>query len=322
MIKFENEFNSGCMFAATCAVFVKTFAPYACGSGVPEVKTILSGFIIRGYLGKWTLLIKSLGMVLGSSANLLLGKEVVRIEQVSDCCFFFARVHSFIAVVVVAIFLHVYFQNTVKMKQKNVKFYQQLLLPVYPLLLVHLLVCHFSFLNKNHILFVFANLLLGGVLFSLEEVSYYFPLKTLWRSFFCAMVASLIVKLLSPFENQHLGLFYIGNKYRWFYFEMIPFFILGILGGLFGALFIKLNLAWCKRRKQTWLGRYPVIEVIVIALITLIISYPNPYTRMPMSDLIRRLISPCESDDGSLLCDYQRNSTSAYEKNDIAKPLK
>lgn len=28
-----------------------------------QIKTILSGFIIRGYLGKWTLLIKSIGMV-------------------------------------------------------------------------------------------------------------------------------------------------------------------------------------------------------------------------------------------------------------------
>jgi chloride channel 3/4/5 len=66
----------GCIFATLCALLVKTFAPYACGSGVPEVKTILSGFIIRGYLGAWTLLIKSIGMILGTSANLLLGKEV------------------------------------------------------------------------------------------------------------------------------------------------------------------------------------------------------------------------------------------------------
>jgi chloride channel 3/4/5 len=44
------------------ASFVRTFAPYACGSGIPEIKTILSGFIIRGYLGKWTLTIKSLGI--------------------------------------------------------------------------------------------------------------------------------------------------------------------------------------------------------------------------------------------------------------------
>lgn len=35
----------------------------------------MSGFIIRGYLGKWTLLIKSLGMILAVSAGLSLGKE-------------------------------------------------------------------------------------------------------------------------------------------------------------------------------------------------------------------------------------------------------
>jgi chloride channel 3/4/5 len=136
------------------------------------------------------------------------------------------------------------------------------------------------------------------------------------------MVASLVVKILSPFENQHLGLFYVGNRYRWFYFELIPFFLLGVLGGLFGALFIKLNIIWCQMRKKTRLGRYPVIEVICVALITLLISYPNPYTRMPMSDLIRRLVSSCESDDESLLCNYQRNSTSVYDKNENAKPLR
>lgn len=69
------------MFASLCALLVKTFAPYACGSGVPEVKTILSGFIIRGYLGAWTLLIKSVGMILGTSAGLLLGKEVLIQER-------------------------------------------------------------------------------------------------------------------------------------------------------------------------------------------------------------------------------------------------
>ena len=36
---------------------------------------------------------------------------------------------------------------------------------------------------------------IGGVLFSLEEVSYYFPLKTLWRSFFCALVAAFVLQV-------------------------------------------------------------------------------------------------------------------------------
>lgn len=40
-----------------------------------QIKTILSGFIIRGYLGKWTLIIKSVGIMLAVSAGLSLGKE-------------------------------------------------------------------------------------------------------------------------------------------------------------------------------------------------------------------------------------------------------
>lgn len=62
-------------FALLSASLVRMFAPYACGSGIPEIKTILSGFIIRGYLGKWTLLVKSVGLMLSVSSGLCLGKE-------------------------------------------------------------------------------------------------------------------------------------------------------------------------------------------------------------------------------------------------------
>lgn len=63
------------LFAFLSASLVRMFAPYACGSGIPEIKTILSGFIIRSYLGKWTLLVKSVGLMLSVSAGLCLGKE-------------------------------------------------------------------------------------------------------------------------------------------------------------------------------------------------------------------------------------------------------
>lgn len=42
--------------AGLAVIFVKMIAPYACGSGIPEVKTILSGFVMHGYLGFGTLL--------------------------------------------------------------------------------------------------------------------------------------------------------------------------------------------------------------------------------------------------------------------------
>ena len=70
----------------------------------------------------------------------------------------------------------------------------------------------------------------GGVLFSLEEVSYYFPYKTLWRSFFCAMVGALVVRSINPYGNGHDIQFSIDYSIPWASFELLPFILLGILG--------------------------------------------------------------------------------------------
>ena len=70
--------------ASLAASLVRMFAPYACGSGIPEIKTILSGFIIRGYLGKWTFLIKSVSIMLAVAAGLCLGKEGPMVHMA--CC--------------------------------------------------------------------------------------------------------------------------------------------------------------------------------------------------------------------------------------------
>lgn len=50
-------------FAAIASVLVKEFALYAKHSGIPEMKTVLGGFVIRRFMGTWTLVIKSLGLV-------------------------------------------------------------------------------------------------------------------------------------------------------------------------------------------------------------------------------------------------------------------
>jgi chloride channel 3/4/5 len=46
---------------------------FASGSGIPEVKTILSGFVIRGYLGGSTLFVKSFGLALSVASGMSLG---------------------------------------------------------------------------------------------------------------------------------------------------------------------------------------------------------------------------------------------------------
>lgn len=73
------------LFSFLAVTLVRAFAPYACGSGIPEIKTILSGFIIRGYLGKWTLIIKTITLVLAVSSGLSLGKEGPLVH-VACCC--------------------------------------------------------------------------------------------------------------------------------------------------------------------------------------------------------------------------------------------
>lgn len=47
----------------------------AAGSGVAEVKVILSGFVVHGYLGLKTLFVKTLALILSVASGLSLGKE-------------------------------------------------------------------------------------------------------------------------------------------------------------------------------------------------------------------------------------------------------
>lgn len=56
-------------FAVCSGFLVQEYAPYAKHSGIPEIKTVLGGFIIKRFLGAWTLVTKSLGLVCLSSAR-------------------------------------------------------------------------------------------------------------------------------------------------------------------------------------------------------------------------------------------------------------
>ncbi|KAA8579415.1 hypothetical protein FQN60_006508, partial [Etheostoma spectabile] len=241
------------LFSFLAVSLVRVFAPYACGSGIPEIKTILSGFIIRGYLGKWTLLIKTVTLVLAVSSGLSLGKEGPLVH-VACCC-------------------------------------------------GNLFCSLFSKYSKNE-----------G---KRREVSYYFPLKTLWRSFFAALVAAFTLRSINPFGNSRLVLFYVEYHTPWYMAELVPFILLGVFGGLWGTLFIRANIAWCRRRKTTQLGKYPVLEVIAVTGITAVLAFPNPYTRRSTSELISELFNDCGALESSQLCDYVNNPNMSRPVDDI-----
>lgn len=135
-------------------------------------------------------------------------------------------------------------------------------------------------------------------------MSYYFPLKTLWRSFFAALVAAFTLRSINPFGNSRLVLFYVEFHTPWHLLELVPFVLLGIFGGIWGAFFIRANIAWCRRRKTTWLGHYPVLEVLVVTAVTAVVAFPNSYTRTSTSELISELFNDCGLLDSSKLCNY------------------
>uniref|UniRef100_A0A672Z311 Chloride channel protein n=1 Tax=Sphaeramia orbicularis TaxID=375764 RepID=A0A672Z311_9TELE len=233
------------LFSFLAVSLVRVFAPYACGSGIPEIKTILSGFIIRGYLGKWTLLIKTVTLVLAVSSGLSLGKEGPLVHVACCCGNLFCSLFS------------KYSKNEGKRRE------------------------------------------------------------TLWRSFFAALVAAFTLRSINPFGNSRLVLFYVEYHTPWYMAELVPFILLGVFGGLWGTLFIRANIAWCRRRKTTQLGKYPVLEVIAVTGITAVLAYPNPYTRRSTSELISELFNDCGALESSQLCDYINNPNMSRPVDDI-----
>ena len=92
----------------------------------------------------------------------------------------------------------------------------------------------------------------------------------------------------------------------WKWFE-IPFFaMVGILGGLSGALFTRANLLCARLRKNSaFLHANPITEVAVICAVTGVINWNMPLLKGSTTGLITALISPCEEDRSytrALLC--------------------
>lgn len=68
------------------ALCVRTVASQAIGSGIPEMKTILRGVILKEYLTLRTLISKMIGLTLSLGSGMPIGKEVhsTHYRKISD----------------------------------------------------------------------------------------------------------------------------------------------------------------------------------------------------------------------------------------------
>ena len=84
---------------------------------------------------------------------------------------------------------------------------------------------------------------------------------------------------------------------------MIVFIILGVLGGALGAFFIKACRLWARTfRRIPAIKRWPILEVVLVAVITGLISFWNRYTKLAVTGLLLELASPCGQQNTSGLC--------------------
>lgn len=147
---------------------------------------------------------------------------------------------------------------------------------------------------------------IGGVLFSLEEMSNYFPLKTMWRSYFCALVATAALAAMNPFRTGQLVMFQVKYDRSWHFFETVPYIFIGIFGGLYGAFVIKWNLRAQAFRKK-YLSKWAVLEATLLAAGTAIICYPNAFLRIDMTESMEILFLECEgTEDYHGLCEHDK----------------
>ena len=138
---------------------------------------------------------------------------------------------------------------------------------------------------------------IGGVLFSLEQLSYYFPDKTMWQSFVCAMVAAVTLQALNPFHTGKIVLYQVTYTSGWHSFELVPFILLGIIGGIYGGLFIKLNMLVARLRQSSNypFRNKPVLEVLVVSALSAVVNYPNLFMRAQISELVYYLFAECDT---------------------------
>ncbi|XP_044721111.1 voltage gated chloride channel domain-containing protein [Hirsutella rhossiliensis] len=218
--------------AYCAALLVQEYAILAKHSGIPEIKTILGGFVMRRLLGTWTLVTKSLGLILAVGSGMWLGKEGPLVHVACCCANLFIKLFG------------------------NIRYNEARKREV------------LSAAAASGISVAFGSPI-GGVLFSLEQL-YYFRTRP----------------SLDPFRSGKLVLYQTKYSVDWHGFEIVPYALLGIFGGVYGGLFIKANMA-----------------VSAVALLTALINYPN-YMKVQSSELVSNLFADCARvlDDQVGLC--------------------
>uniref|UniRef100_A0A8C5HH21 Chloride channel protein n=1 Tax=Gouania willdenowi TaxID=441366 RepID=A0A8C5HH21_GOUWI len=227
------------------AGFTQILAPQAVGSGIPEMKTILRGVVLKEYLTFKTFVAKVIGLTCALGSGMPLGKEGPFVHIASLCAALLGKFMSL-------------FGGIYENESRNIE-----------MLAAACAVgvgCCFA-------------APIGGVLFSIEVTSTFFAVRNYWRGFFAATFSAFIFRVLAVWnkdEETITALFKTRFRLDFpFDLQELPAFaVIGIASGFGGALFVYFNRLIVQFiRKQKAINRFLMKKRLLYpALVTLLIS--------------------------------------------------
>ncbi|XP_007550159.1 chloride channel protein 1 isoform X2 [Poecilia latipinna] len=246
------------------SLFCHLVSPQAIGSGIPELKTILRGVVLKEYLTLKAFVAKVIGLTAALGSGMPVGKEGPFVHIASICAAVLSRFMS--------IFSGVY---------ENPYGYTDILT-------VGCAVgvgCCFG-------------TPLGGVLFSIEVTSTYFAVRNYWRGYFAATFSAFIFRVLSVWNKDAVTItaLFKTNFRMDFPFdlqELPAFAIIGISCGFLGAFFVYLNrqVVLFMRRPTAltrFLTKHRLIYPGAVTLIIATFTFPPGFGQFMAGELMPR----------------------------------
>lgn len=248
------------------SVYIVTqFAPAAAGSGIPEIKGYLNGVDTHGILLFRTLIGKIFGSIGSVGGGLALGKEGPLVHTGACIASLFGQGGS------TKYHLSSRWLQVFKSDRDR----------------RDLVTCGCA----AGVAAAF-RAPVGGVLFALEEVTSWWRSQLMWRVFFTSAVVAVVVRTAMGWcKSGKCGHFGSGGFIIWdisdgqedySFEELLPMAIIGVIGGLLGALFNQLTIYityWRRNYLHKKGSRVKMIEVCLVSLITSVISFGLPLLR-------------------------------------------
>ncbi|KYR00739.1 chloride channel protein [Tieghemostelium lacteum] len=243
------------------SVIIKKLCYAAAGSGIPDLKSIFSGFWNSSVVQPRVLIWKVLGLLFSYGSGLSIGKEGPYIH---------------ISAILANTLLNIKpFKNIATNETQR----SQMLASCCAL----------------GVAATFGSPI-GGVLFSIEVTGTYYLIQNYWRAFFTATVGAVGIKILLSTPSNDLL-----ESYRTSFeslnlatVQLLAFIITGILCGLLASLFIYMysKIYTWKKHNQDFIKKItPYGEVIIVAAVTAVITFPLKFLRLDHASAVHTMFT-------------------------------